>query len=316
MHERESNHFVAAQMYYIQGDTMDTIARHLCTSRSTVSRLLKEARESGLVQITLADPTGPRSPLTQTLQRIFSVRAHVVPVREGSSDVHRLDRVARVAGRLWSQAITDRQVVGIAWGTTLAAVVQHLVPRGATGTTVVQLNGGANPITSGIAYVGSIIQTAADAFNAQVVHFPVPAFFDYPETKQIMWRERSVRSVLEVQRRIDLCIFGVGALEGPVPSHVYSAGYLDERDMAQLRRERVVGDINTVFLREDGSHADVSLNSRATGLTPAELQRIPRRICVAAGTAKVSPLLGALRARVATDLVIDDATARAVLDRL
>ena len=51
-------------------------------------------------------------------------------------------------------------------------------------------------------------------------------------------------------------------------------------------------------------------------VTPAELQRVPRRICVVSGLAKASPVLGALRAGVATDLVIDQETARAVLARM
>ena len=38
------------------------------------------------------------------------------------------------------------------------------------------------------------------------------------------------------------------------------------------------------------------------------------RLCVAAGTGKARALLAALRARTATDLVVDDATARAVLE--
>ena len=38
-------------MYYLQDLTMDAIARELRTSRSTVSRLLSSARDSGLVQI-------------------------------------------------------------------------------------------------------------------------------------------------------------------------------------------------------------------------------------------------------------------------
>ena len=47
--------------------------------------------------------------------------------------------------------------------------------------------------------------------------------------------------------------------------------------------------------------------------TPAQLARIPRRLCVVAGTGKARATLAALRARAATDLVIDEATARAVL---
>jgi DNA-binding transcriptional regulator LsrR (DeoR family) len=94
---------------------------------------------------------------------------------------------------------------------------------------------------------------------------------------------------------------------------VYSAGYLDEEDVRTLHAEGVVGDVCTVFLRADGSYQDVALNARATGPTPAELHRVPRRICVVAGDNKVVPLLAALRSGVVTDLVVDEVTATGLL---
>ena len=106
----------------------------------------------------------------------------------------------------------------------------------------------------------------------------------------------------------------MGALEGPLKSHVYASGYLDEADVQQIAEQRVVGDVCTVLLRKDGSWRDIPLNARASGITPAQLQTVPRRICVASGQAKALPLLGALRAKVATDLVVDELTARTVLE--
>lgn len=315
MNERADEVFLAASLYYVQGETMDAIARQLRISRSTVSRLLKQARETGVVQITLTDPAGPRSSLADQLGRRFGVRAHVVPVRDGSSDVHRLDRVARAAGQLVSEAITDDMVVGTAWGTTLASVVQHLHPRLVQDTTVVQMNGAASATGSGMPHVEAINQCFAKAFGSQVVPFPVPAFFDHAETKQAMWRERSVRRVLALHQQIGLALFGVGGLAAELPSHVYANGYLDSDDMQQLDEHKVVGDVNTVFLREDGTWADIPLNARASGIPPNQLRRIPRRICIVAGTAKVAPLRGALRAGVATDVVLDEATARALVER-
>ena len=42
------------------------------------------------------------------------------------------------------------------------------------------------------------------AFDATVHHFPVPAFFDYPETKVALWRERSIQHILGIQRHPDV----------------------------------------------------------------------------------------------------------------
>ena len=159
-----------------------------------------------------------------------------------------------------------------------------------------------------------VLSRMRDALGARTISFPVPAFFDHVATREAMWSERSVRRVLAVARRARLVVFGVGALDGALPSQVYAGGHLSASDRAVLRRQRVVGDVCTVLLRGDGSWRDISLNARATGPTPAQLARIPRRLCVVAGTGKARALLAALRARVATDLVVDDATARAVLE--
>ena len=316
MNERYDDMYQAASRYYIQGETMESIAHQLALSRSTVSRLLKDARSSGLVRISLADHSGSRSPLATAMDRAFGVRVHLVAVRESASENRRFDQVARLAGRLLSEAVADNHVIGVAWGVTTSHVVRYLLPRPLIGATVVQMNGGTNQWSSGIPYVGEILQGVGDAFSSRVVYFPVPAFFDYPETKRAMWRERSVQNVVKLQQQMTVAVFGVGCLNARVPSHVYTAGYMDDDEKRQLGADGVVGDVATVLLREDGSWTDIGFNTRASGLTPAELARVPRRFCVVADPSRAAAVIGALRAGTTTDLVIDDGTARAVLERL
>ncbi len=316
MSERYEEMYQAASRYYVHAETMETIAHHLKISRSTVSRLLKEARDTGLVRISLADHQGSASPLSTSLSQRFGVRVHMVSVRENANEKVRMERVARMAGQLLTEVVEDHDVIGVAWGVTLSNVVRYLGRRPLVDATVVQVNGSANQHDSGLPYIGEIMQSFGDAFDAQAVLFPVPAFFDQAEAKSVLWRERSIQQVLRLREQVDIAVFGVGALKARVPSHVYSTGYMDPAEMEQLLSEGVVGDVCTVLLREDGSYADIAYNERATGPTPAELARIPRRICVVADPSRAPALIGALRAGTATDLVLDDGTARAVLNRL
>jgi len=336
--------YEAASMYYVQGETMEVIAHHLRVSRSTVSRLLARARREGIVRVTLVQPGGAGS-LEGRMARVFGVRTHIVPVREGTTEIHRLQQVASVAAAHMVDLIealadsggsggrdapgegADREsrvqggggggvVVGVAWGTTMSEVSAALPSRPIPGLTVVQLNGASDPMREGPS-AGEVLSHLRASLGARTISFPVPAFFDHVATREAMWSERSVERVLAVTRRASLAVFGVGALDalnGALPSQVYEGGHLTARDQAVLRRQEVVGDVCTVLLRADGSWRDVALNARATGPTPAQLARIPRRLCVAAGTGKARALLAALRARTATDLVVDDATARAVLE--
>lgn len=302
----------AATMYYLQNETMDAIGVSLGVSRSTVSRLLKAARTGGLVEISVRSPEQTGNRMGDRLASRFGIRVHVVPVRQRATYVQRLDQVAVVAARLLSDWFLDGQTLGVAWGTTVTAVAENLQPRRRQGSAVVQLNGAANTQTTGLAYASDLIGTIATAFDSAAYYFPVPAFFDYAETKELMWSERSIKRVHEMHHQVDLALFGIGALEASVPSHVYSAGYLDDKDMDALADERVVGDVCTVFFRQDGSYLGIPLNERATGPTPHELQQIPRRMCIVAQDTKAPAVIGALNARVATDLVLDEHTARAV----
>lgn len=315
MHERDLLHTVAT-MYYVQDETMDAIGARIGASRSTISRLLKQARESGVVQIRVQAADGARSPLADQLGSRFSVRVHAVPVRDSATPVQRLDQTARVAAQLVGDWFDDSMVLGIAWGTTLSAIAPHLPAKRTRNSMVVQLNGAENDRTSGVAYAGELLSRFGGAFEAAVTYFPTPAFFDYADTKDALWRETSIRRVLALQRRCDMALFGVGAIRGQVRSQVYSGGYLRPTDLEQLNRERVVGDICTVFLREDGSWEDIEINRRGTGPNPHDLARIPRRICVVSGEHRARGLLGALNAGAVTDLVIDEVTARYVQELL
>jgi Transcriptional regulator, contains sigma factor-related N-terminal domain len=272
----------AAHLYYIQGHTMEAIAAELKTSRSTVSRLLSFARETGLVEIRIQSPLVEPRRIEAAIRARFSLSAHVAPVPADVSEADRLERVAATAARVLGASVDSHQTVGVAWGSTMAAVSRHLTPKPTRNVTIVQLNGSGNTQTSGLLYASEILQRFARAFDARVEQFPVPAFFDHAETRRAVWRERSTQRLLSLQESMRLVVFSVGAAGAGVPSHVYSGDYLGAEDLRSLREDRVVGDVATVFYRADGSDAGIRLNERATGPSFETLRRVPRRLCVVA----------------------------------
>lgn len=299
----------AAHLYYIQNLTMDAIASELAISRSSVSRLISFARDSGLVEIRLNSPLDQLTHLQLQLNERFGLTAHVVPAGDAATEVDRLDRVALSAARILTDFMDSTMILGVAWGSTIASVSRHLVRKPVRNTQVVQLNGAGNAYSTGLVYASEILGRFGVAFGATVQQFPVPAFFDDPATKQALWRERSTTRVLAVQRRMDVAVFGIGSPNAEVPSHVYAGGYLDRAEYDDLARSRVVGDIATMFFRADGSHDDIPLNDRSSGPGFDVLLRAPRRIAVVSGQAKLLALRGAVATGVITDLVVDEMTA-------
>ena len=304
----------AAHLYYMQDLTMEAIAQELHTSRSSVSRLLSHARETGLVDIQIHSPAESAGQLADAIWERYGVTAHLVPMPDHTSEVDRLERVAMSAARLLGRFFDSNMTLGIAWGSTISAVSRHLVPKALTGAEIVQLNGAGNTRTTGIIYASEILHRFGGAYGAHVQQFPVPAFFDDPVTKQALWRERSMRRVLAVQEGMHVALFGVGSPFAEVPSHVYIGGYLEPDDYRSLSRDHVVGDVATIFYRDDGSWRDIALNARASGPGLDLLRRTARRVCVVAGLSKLPSLRGALAARLVTDLVIDEPLARALVE--
>ena len=302
----------AAHLYYMQDLTMEAIARELHTSRSSVSRLLSHARATGLVDIQIHSPAESAGRLAVVLRDRYEVAVHLVPMPDHTTDVDRLERVAMSAGRLLGRFFDSNTVLGVAWGSTISAVSRHLVPKPLTGAEVVQLNGAGNTRTTGIIYASELLRRFGGAYGAHVQQFPVPAFFDDPETKRALWRERSMRRVLEVQERMHVALFSVGSPLSEVASHVHIGGYLEPDDYLLLERDRVIGDVATVFYREDGTSDAIELNERASGPDLGQLKRAPRRICVVAGMSKLASVRGALSAGLITDLVVDEPLARAL----
>lgn len=303
-----------ARMYYYQDFTTEAIAQALTLSRSKVSRLLSFAKQSGLVEITVRDPKALLQPLEQTLTERFPLRcAKVVSVPKSSSEAEWLSHVAKFSARYLNNLMHDTMSLALAWGTTVSLISQHLLPKPLRDAHVIQLNGSGNTMTIANTYASEIVMRFADNYQAQAHLFPVPTFFDYPETKQALWRERSIQRILKQQAEADIMLFSIGAVEAGVPSHVYSGGYLEPNDVQEMRCEGVVGDIATVFFRADGSYRNIPLNARASGPDLAMLARAKHTLCVVSGLGKIAGLRAALQGGYISDLIIDEPTVQALL---
>jgi deoxyribonucleoside regulator len=311
----------AAQMYYWENRTMQTIARELDVSRSTVSRLLEEARESGIVRISLHRPTDGSSVLEHRISELYGVQTYVATVRPQEGTEGSTRAVSVLASRVIDALVTPSMVVGVAWGATMTAVVSQLPEREVLNLDVVQLHGSINSqvgemdgALSEFKSGRDVVEGFAQAYSGHPHLFAVPAFFDFQETKTTLWRERSTRRILDMQRRAALVVFGLGTFEGNMSSQVYAEGYLSREDLNYLTNEGVVGDACTVFLRSDGSWQGIELNQRCSGPYPDELSLVPRRVCVVNGRHKVPALRGALAAGLVTDLVLDQDSATRLID--
>lgn len=302
-----------ARMFYHKNMKMDVIARDMNISRSSVSRLLTYAKSEGLIDIRIVDPNENSQKLEKIIGERYHIRkVHVVPV-SNLSEEEWLEHVALYTANYLNMVFGSGMILGIAWGTTTSAISRHLTPKATYNTHVIQLNGAGNTQTLGIEYASEIIQRFAHNYQAQAHLFPVPTFFDYPRTKQVLWKERSIRQLLDLQQNCDLLVYSIGAVKYTVKSHIYSGGYFEKKDCTELRKCGVAGEIAAVYFKEDGSFNEIPFNDRSSG-PGLELFQKKYGICVISGLAKVRGLRGALRGKLMSELIIDEPTALSLIE--
>lgn len=305
----------AAKMYYYQNLTTAVIAKEMNVSRSTISRLLSYARYSGLIDIRIIEPSEQPDKLSKSIEERYGIeKVHVVPVPEIAGEAEWLERVAQYTANYLNTIFKSEMILGIAWGTTLTAISKHLLRKTTHNSQIIQLNGAGNTQSMGIEYASQIIMRFSDNYRARAHLFPVPTFFDYAETKAALWKEGSIKRILDLHTRTDLLLYSIGAVNAGIPSHVYSGGYLSDTDYQDLEKYKIAGDIATVFFKEDGSFNDIPMNLRASG-PDLGLFRSKYGVCVVSGLAKVRGLHAALMGKLMTELIVDEPTARKLLEK-
>jgi deoxyribonucleoside regulator len=309
--QRELLMIQVAKRYYKLDMTMGDLAKELGLTRWQASRLLSDARESGIVRIEIV-PRAPRSPdLESRLQRRFGLKdAVVVPRTEDEDDGLLLGKVAQAAGRL-IVGLGRVPLIGISWGRTMSAVANRLPPFWNEGVEVVLLNGAMN-IRSPGTRTNNTAELFAYSANGTATLLPVPAILGHAATRVALEEDPTIAGVLALGRRAPVICFGMGAV---VPDSVLvQSGFVTEAEQAALRTKGAVGDILSRYIDADGNIVDPELDARTIGLDLNDCADRDFSIGVCAGRAKHAIALACLRARYLNVLVTDDGTARFLLD--
>lgn len=298
-----------ARLYYFQNMTTAAIAQEIGTSRATVSRLLSYATDNGLVEIRVHDPQVLSGNLEAVITARYPLRSiQVVPVPSDASERESMQRVAAHTAAYLNTLMQPSTVIGLAWGNTVAAIADNLTPKAMHDVDVVQLNGSSAGAHSVNTFGETLVSRFAQNYSGRAHSFPVPAFFDYADTRTALWRERSIQAIRTVQDRASILLYSIGAAE--TGSHVHTGGYLDKQDQQDIERDGVIGDIATVFFRADGSWRDVALNARSSGPDLDRFAHVAHSMCVVSGKGKIPGLRAALQGGFINELLIDEPSAR------
>ncbi len=302
-----------ATLYYEEDLTQAEIGQRLRTSRSTVSRLLREARTQGVVHITINVPWARHSRLEAQLVETFGLREARVLRAAGKSAEDAIDGIGSLTARYLHTAIREDMVLGVSYGRSIAATIRHLRPEREMALVVVQLLGALgtdNPLIEG----ANLARNLAAKFGATYRYLYAPLVVEDARTRDLFMQQPLVEDVLDVGRRSDIALVGIGALGDEAPSLIWR-GYLTADDLARLEGLGGVGNMCAQFFDGHGRLLDADLNRRSISIGLEGLATCELVVAAAGGREKAPAILGALRGGHVDVLVSDDQAIEAVLAR-
>ncbi|MDO6656682.1 sugar-binding transcriptional regulator [Anaerobacillus sp. 1_MG-2023] len=301
----------AARLYYQLDYSQQEIAKRLEVSRPTVSRLLKQAKREGIVEIKIHDPSQDVHLLATDLAEAYGlIDARVAIVPEFEDQIVK-KHIGKIAADYLNATIQDNDLIGVSWGTTLNEIGKNLRHQLLKNVSVVQLNGGISYSETNT-YAYEVIQMIGRAFHATSHFLPVPAIVDHLLVKQTMEEDRHIRRVLDMGRNANIALYSVG-----IPTNdsvIVQADYVSEQEL-EVIHSKSVGEICSRFFDEKGMLIHEELNERTIGIDLEDLSRKEKSILAAGGPKKVEAIYGALQGGYANVLVTDHYTARALLEK-
>jgi deoxyribonucleoside regulator len=304
-----------ASLYYELNQNQQQIADRLEISRSSVSRMIKEARDLGIVEIRIHKPLNRDFHLEQALLDRFGLQdAYVLLTTAEMRDEEALYGVGRLAATYLQRVIggiAPHTCIGTAWGTGAFAAVNALPEDRDRQIDIVQLLGSvtvSDPLIDG----PDLARLLAAKLGGRHFDLHAPVLVEQPALRSMLVQEPSVREGLSRGRSVALAITGIGTMVEEASSFL-RAGHLTAAELAQLREQGIVGETCGRFFDAWGRWEGFAINERVIGIALDDLRRIPRVIAVARGLPKAHSILAALRGGYMTVLATDDVTARAIL---
>ncbi|MDZ7720245.1 MAG: sugar-binding transcriptional regulator [Balneolaceae bacterium] len=319
-----------SSMYYEQDYNQQEIADRLHLSRPKVSRMLKQARQQGIVQITIATPNSNFVELEHALEEKFGLKEVVLVESDSEMSADMIKRqIGAAASNYLNRTAQKDDVIGVTWGTTLQAMVDSMQPKPVENLHIVQALGGVGP-PEAKAHATDISRRLSQLFDAKLTLLPAPGIVGSKQAKDVLLDDPQVKNALNMFKNMNTLYVGIGALEtNPVLNK--KGEEISDEIADEIYNSNAIGDIALRFYDSDGKEVDTAVkdlvigvsmmqmnrdrhSSLVIGVSPEEMMQIDTVVGIAGGPKKAKVIHGALTGKNIDVLISDSMTARKVLE--
>lgn len=307
-----------AILYYKEGFQQAEIAKRLGVSLATVSRLLKLARDIGIIKIVVNPPR--HLDLEFEIIKRWGLKDCRVVMINGSESI---PEILGMEGAAFVEELIEKKglkSIAVSGGTTMLEFAESL-KRVERKDMVVYSMAAALPTSTYLAS-NTIAGIIAAKWKANIFRYP---FDDYVES---IVPKKLIKDALEGAKNADIMIMGIGNLsaDGRL-MWLAKLGYgwadllSDPDSIKRLKKEfNAVGDINFQIFDKDGNPIDSFHNVEHFVLSLKDIKAKVEEgntyvIGVAGGLEKVKPIKAALKGKLINVLITDYRVAQRLTSR-
>ncbi|WP_024484498.1 sugar-binding transcriptional regulator [Serratia fonticola] len=282
-----------AVAYYQDEITQEEIAKKFGISRIKVGRLLKRAKEEGIVEITVRYHPVFSTRLEQQMLERFSLSRALIALDHQDEEEQRRQVAALVSGYL-AMTLKDDMVLAVGQGRNVAAIADHVGSVAPKSCKFICGIGGTHRPGDAI-NADHISRRLAKKFGGSSETLYAPAYVENRALKEAFMQNGTIKETLDRARKADVALVGIGDMNEN--SYMVKLGWFTPHEIIDASlNQGVIGDIAGYdFFNAQGMHVDTVMNDRVIGLSIDELRKIPCVIAIASENTKALAILGALR---------------------
>ena len=298
-------HVYVAMQNLAHGRAINDIAEEIGRSRFVTARMVRRARDMGLIEVrgAVTDPVDVE--LSTRLAQAYGLQSSLVVATRATTDVEVREAVAHVTARFVTETVEEDDVLGFTPGRTLVAASREFgtIPS----ADVVQLTGVGWPrLEEGIEAISNAGRAAGGASYPLYVPILIA-----PEARPIL-RHPMVQDAFERFRSISKAFLTIGGW----PSSSLLAQILEANGERRALEERgVVAEIGTSLLDLEGRSVP-GLEGRFIGISEETLRAVPLRVGIGGGEGKHQAIQATLRSGLLHVLITDARSAELALEAL
>lgn len=310
MNTREDLLTRTAELYYHQSLSQNEIAKILNTSRPTVSRLLDEARETGVVEIIIHSPVKKNANLSKLLRSKLNLKDAIVISGEYDYDTA-LEKCGIAASHFLNSILENNITIGITWGPVITHLCNAIEKQEYYNINVVQMVGclgTGNPSVDGL----ELAMKISNKLNGTYSNIYAPAFVNNKTAHAYLIEEPQIKTTIKKALTTDIVLTGIGSLFDS-NSTLQKAGYLTEDDRLALLSEGGVGHLLARMFDENGT--EMFIDNKHVISAPLDALKTPNwSIGISASEFKALPTLASVKAGYINTLITDESLAIKLLE--